>query len=209
MVLREAAEFDAHPGFVAMKDGDAAFEAEAGFAGVTGVQVERAADALVVLLMGMAEDNDIGLVTVDGFANDGMRGARDEDVVNEEFLPGEREDLGLAIGQPRIIVAQHGSDGRDGLQFEDDLVEPDVAAVQNVGDALEDFVDSWIKVSVRVRDKPDLHGAMSGEGRSCCRGRMAKAVTPWLLRERAGRLIPRFPRELRVILFRAPIRWRR
>ena len=37
LVLREAAEFDAHLGFVAVEDGDTAFEAETWFAGVTGV----------------------------------------------------------------------------------------------------------------------------------------------------------------------------
>ena len=88
-----------------MEDGDAAFEAEARLAGVTGVQVERATDGLVVLLVGMAEDDDIRCVAVDGFADDGVRRARDEDVVNEEFLPGERDDLGLTIGQTSVVVS--------------------------------------------------------------------------------------------------------
>jgi hypothetical protein len=48
------------------------------------------------------------------------------------------------------------------LELEDDFVEPDVAAVQDMGRAFEDFVNSGIKVSVGVRDEPDLHGAMGG-----------------------------------------------
>ena len=142
---------------VTVQDGDGAFEAEARLAGVTGVEIKNVSLPPGVGLVRVAEDDDVRGFPGDVAAERFTVRAGIDDVVEEKFAPGQRDDFRLAVVEAVIVVAEDGGDGGDGFQLENDPRQADVAGVENVIDALEEFRNARVEEVMSVGDDADFH----------------------------------------------------
>jgi hypothetical protein len=150
--------FGVDAGFVAVEDGDGAGLVETGFAGVTGIEVEGAADLFVVGFVAVAEDDDIGFFACDAAFGDVGKLLGIDDVVEEKFSAGELEDFGVAEVEGFIGIAGDGGHGSDVFKLEDDEGQADVASVEDVVNAFEEGGDLRVEIIVGVGDDADFHG---------------------------------------------------
>src|SRR5882724_11938456 len=81
--------------------------------------------------------------------------------MDEEFFPRELHNFRFAKWNPAVRVSQNGGDGRDFLQLHDNRGEADVARVQNVSHAREQFENFRVEKSVRVGNDADFHAFAS------------------------------------------------
>src|ERR1700722_2785699 len=98
---------------IAIEDRHRAGNVEAGFAGITGVEVKRLADVLVVRTVRMAEHNDVGFVTRNAALGDIRKTVDINDVVDKKLAFGKFDDFRFAVAQTGVIVAEDGGDGSD------------------------------------------------------------------------------------------------
>ena len=139
--------------------GDGAGLAEAVAAGVAGIEVKGGAEDGLVVLVSVAEDYGVGVFAGEEGAQGGRGAGGFDDVVEEEFAAGEVDDFGFAKGGVEVVVAENGSDGGDLFEGVDDGSRPDVAAVEDVIDACEEFGQARIEEAVGFGNDADLHGA--------------------------------------------------
>src|SRR5213596_2028922 len=124
---------------VGVQDGHGAREIEARLAGVTGIEIKRAANRLAKRLVRVAEDNYFRSLANDA-ALDGLgRFARVNDVMHEEFVAIEFYHFRFLEIEGGVVVAEHGGHRRDPLQLEDQPRQSDVAGVQDMVDAREEL----------------------------------------------------------------------
>ena len=124
--------------FVASQDGDGAGHIEALFTGVAGIEVESLADLLAEFLVGMAEDDDIGILADDAAFDFIVVGGVDiEDVMEEELAAVELEEFGFFKLEAGVVIAEDGGDGGDILELEDEPGQADIAGVEDMVDAFE------------------------------------------------------------------------
>jgi len=100
--------------------------------------------------MRVPEDDDIRLLFIHAALEGFGQVASLYDVVNEELLPGELNGFSFLEADSGICVAQHSRHRRDSLQLRDQPRESDVAAVQDMIDALKQLGQAGVKVVVRV-----------------------------------------------------------
>lgn len=107
--------------------------------------------------MRVTEDDDVRGFAGDEPAERFTVRAGIDDVVDEEFAPVQRDDFRLAVVEAVIVVAEDGGDGGDGFQLENDPRQADVAGVENVIDALEEFRNARVEEVMSVGDDADFH----------------------------------------------------
>jgi hypothetical protein len=145
--------------FVVMEveEGDAAFQAETAFAGVTGIEIPDAVDGLIEGLVRVAEDNEVRFFALNAVGKQHGGGFRHHDVLQQKFVAAQFEDLNLFQRQHGIGVAGDGGDGRDSFQFGENRRSADVAGVDDVFDPLEQFGDAFVDEIMCVGDDAYLH----------------------------------------------------
>ena len=84
---------------------------------------------LVGGLVGVAEDDEVGVFAREEVAEVGGGAGGFDDVVEEEFAAGKLEDFGFAEGEAGVVVAADGGDGGDFFEGGDEGGLADVAGV--------------------------------------------------------------------------------
>src|SRR6266545_414306 len=141
---------------VGVQDGDAAPQIEARLAGVTGIEIKRAANRLAKRLVRVAEDNHVRSLANNAALEGLRRFARVNDVMHEEFAAVEFGYFRFLEIDSGVVVAEHGGHRRDLFQFQNQPGQSDVAAVQNMVHTREELRNLRIKVSVRVGKDADF-----------------------------------------------------
>lgn len=139
------------------EDGDAPFQTEPRFAGVTGIEVKRRPDRCGIRLVGMTENHGAGLLLNDPPLNRGRGRADVENVMDQELVGVELDQLRLPEGQTRIVVAQNGRHRRDLAQFQNNPGRSDVARMENMVHPGEEILHSRVEVAVRIGDDANSH----------------------------------------------------
>ena len=86
-------------------------------------------------------------------------------MVNEKLAPGQGDNFRFPIIEAVVIVAEDGGDGSDLFELKNDPRQADVAGVEDVFDAGEEFGDARVEVIMGVRDDADFH-FVNGKGRA-------------------------------------------
>src|ERR1051325_3129354 len=155
-------EFRPDPAGVAVEDGDTARQIETLFAGITRVEKQCAANGLVEWLVGVAEDHYIRALTNDAPLNGLRRLLRGHDVMQEKFPATNFGQFRFPEIESDVVVAEHGGDRGDLFQLKNQPRHPDVAAVQDVVHAGEQFWYLGVEETVRVGNRADFHCVDSG-----------------------------------------------
>ena len=145
-------ELGGDAGVVAVEDGDAAFEGEALFASVTGIEVKGVADRFAELFVGMAEDDDVRIFADDLAFDFVVRRFGIDDVVNEKFAAAEFDKFGFFVVDAGVVVAEDSSDGGDVFEVEDEKGQTNIASVDNMIHLclLKNFLHARVHVPMRV-----------------------------------------------------------
>ena len=81
--------------------------------------------------------------------------------MHQDFHAAEGDNFRLVVGAAKIGIARHDGDGRDELQLQWNHSVADIAGVEDVVDAGEDFFDARVEIAVSVRYDSDLHHYLS------------------------------------------------
>ena len=139
-----------------MEDGQTTFGTQLGLAGITGIQKQDSFHSLLELFVRVAEDDDVRLFLAETRGEWFREGVRVDDMMEENFYTADFQAGRERKTEVAVAVAQHGGHGRDALKFENHGGKADVAGMEDVVNALENFFDMQVKVSVRVGDNTDF-----------------------------------------------------
>src|SRR5262245_18754614 len=157
-----------------MKDGDAPFRPMFWPSRVTGIEEQRSANALGERPVRVAEHNHVGVLALDLKFQVVAERAWIKDVMEQKLFPGKFNELCRPVAKARVVrVASNSGDGRDELQFKQNVRHPDVAPVQDMVHALEQIGDARVKKVVRVGDDANLLAGLFG---GLCRFRAVVTV---------------------------------
>src|SRR6267378_7526055 len=136
-----------------MENGDAAFHSKSGFARIPRIEVENAADAFAKRFVRVAEDDHIRLLASDPTMEVFVERSWIDDMVDQELALSGLDDFCWAETKARFVrVPNHGSDGCDIFQLQNERGHADVSSVQDVFDSLEKGEDFWVEEIVGVGD---------------------------------------------------------
>ncbi len=142
-----------------MEDSHSAPESKTGLACVTGIQEECRTEPLAKGLMCMAKDNRVRFVLPEPGLQPVGGGMGMDDVVQQEFSPGEAQGFGKRVLEAGIIgVSTNGSHRRDLLQFEENLRRPNISGVEDMVDTLKKGDDLRVEKVVGIGDYADSEG---------------------------------------------------
>src|ERR1051325_10461162 len=116
-------EFGGDTGFVTVKNGDGAFEGEALFAGVTGIEVKGVANRFAEGLVRVAEHDYVRVFANDLALDFVVRRRGIDDVVDEKFSAPQFDEFGFFVIDAGVSVAEDSGDGGDVFEIENEKGE--------------------------------------------------------------------------------------
>src|SRR5258706_567238 len=133
-----------------MENGHSARHGEAAFAGIAGVKKQRLADLLIEGLVCVAEYDRVRIIANQPALDYRRRGPDIHDVMDQEFASVESNQFSLFEIEADIVVAEHGSDRRDGFQLENHPRQTDVARMQDMVHTLKQLRHPGVQMIVGI-----------------------------------------------------------
>ena len=149
----------ADPQVIAAQDADGARQLESLSPSISGIEQDHVAPSLEARNMRVAKDDSVGFLTPEQLSHLGARRAGIEDVAKHKLEAAEHKDLDLPRTEITVTVTLDGGDWRDPLKVAQHGISADVAGVQDVVDAGEEFRHLLVEDAVGVGDYADCDHA--------------------------------------------------